>query len=146
MSKKLFFLPALLTLFAAFFVVSCNDESCDIEQADFVGQYSVVEDCSASAPAAYNVTITAGASATELLLANVWDSFSAPVNATIDCGNITISRQEPDNDDFFVEGTGTLEKRDNDVVVITISYKVTDETDPANIATDNCSSTVYTKL
>ncbi|MBV6438695.1 MAG: hypothetical protein DYG98_10020 [Haliscomenobacteraceae bacterium CHB4] len=146
MSKKLFLLPALLVMAAILFTPSCKDDSCDIAQSDFTGQYSVVEDCSSSAPAAYTVTITAGASEFDLKLANVWDSFTNAVDATIDCETITIPRQEPDNDDFFVEGSGTLEKRDNDVIVITISYTVTDETDPANIATDNCTSTVYTKL
>ena len=148
MSKKLFFLPAFLMIAAALFIFSCGDDedTCDILQSDFVGQYSVDEDCSTSAPAAYNVTITAGTSTSEVRLANVWDSFGAAVVATIDCESITIARQEPDGDDYFIEGNGTLEKRDNDVIVITISYSVTDETDPANILTDVCTQTIYTKL
>lgn len=146
MSKKLFLLPALLVIAALLFTPSCKDDSCDITQDDFKGQYAVVEDCTSSAPAAYTVTITVGASEFDVKLANVWDTFTNAVDATIDCETITIPRQEPDGDKFFVQGSGTLEKGDNDVIVITISYTVTDESDPANIDTDNCNSTIYTKL
>jgi len=147
MSKKLFLLPAILLMGATLFIFSCGeDDTCDITQSDFVGQYAVVEDCSSSAAAAYTVTITAGTSTSEILLANVWNTYAAAVKATIDCENLTIVRQDPDNDKYFIEGTGILEKRDNDVVIITISYSVSNETDPANIETDNCTQTIYTKL
>lgn len=147
MSKKLFLLPALMVAASIFFITSCGeDETCDIVQSDYTGQYSVNEDCSSSAPAAYTVTISAGSTDSEVLMANVWDSFGAAVKATIDCETITIARQEPDGDKYFIEGNGILEKRDNDVIVITLSYTVKDESDPANILTDACSQTIYTKL
>ncbi len=130
-----------------FFITSCDeDATCDITQSDFTGQYSVSEDCSSSAPAAYTVTISAGSTDTEVLMANVWDSYAAAVKATIDCETLTIERQDPDGDKYFIEGNGILEKRDNDVIVITISYTVKNENDPANIETDACSQTIYTKL
>lgn len=146
MSKRLFLLPALLIGAFLMLTPACKDSSCDIQQTDFLGQYAVVEDCSSSNPAAYNVTVTAGASEADVKLANFWGTFTNAVNASISCDVLTIDRQEPDNDKFFVEGSGTLEKRDNDVVVITITYSVTDETDPANKKTDNCTQTIYTKL
>lgn len=145
MSKKLF--PFLALFVAAFlFTPACKDSDCDIQQSDFLGQFAVVEDCSSSPPAAYNVTATAGASEFDVQLANFWGLFTNAVNATISCEVITIERQEPDNDGYFVEGSGTLEKRDNDVVIITLTYTVTDESDPQNILTDNCTQTIFTKL
>jgi len=71
---------------------------------------------------------------------NVWDYFSADVDATIDGNVISIPRQEPDSDGFYVEGSGTI----NTTVtpnVITIDYKVTDETIPATIVTDDVNGT-----
>lgn len=143
MSKKLFILPAFI--FGAiliFTATSCGDD-CKFDQKDFIGDYLVSEDCSASPAASYSVTISANGE-TDVKLTNVWNLFVATVNATVDCETITIARQEPDSDGFFVEGSGTIEKSGGNVT-INLTYTVTDETDPANIKTDNCSSTVYTK-
>ncbi|MEZ4894856.1 MAG: hypothetical protein R2778_17810 [Saprospiraceae bacterium] len=78
-------------------------------------------------------------------ITNVWNAFLNSVNATIDCETITIARQEPDSDGYFVEGSGFYEKT-NGVETITISYTVTKEAGGSVISTDNCSQTVYTKL
>lgn len=144
MSKKLFFLPALFfAAFVMFTSTSCGDK-CDFDQKDFVGQYNVSEDCSASAPSSYNVTITADGE-TGLRLTNVWGLFGGAVKATFDCETLTISRQEPDNDGYFIEGSGIIEKSGGNIT-INMTYTVTDETVPGDIKSDNCSSTVYTKL
>jgi hypothetical protein len=143
MNKKLLVLPALLLGAILMFTTSCGDD-CKIDQKDFVGQYNVSEDCSASSSSSYNVTIVANGEV-DVKISNFWGLFSNSVNATIDCESISIPRQEPDGDKFFVEGSGTLEKNDGNIT-INITYTVTDETDAANILTDNCSSTVYTKL
>jgi hypothetical protein len=144
MSKKLFFLPALLLVSAALYFSSCGDD-CKVKIEDFVGQFVVTEDCSNSQPSSYTVTITKGATDTEVKISNFWSLFGAAVTANVDCDFIDIPRQEPDNDKYFVEGSGTLSQED-DIIVINITYKVTDETDPANITTDNCTSTQYIKI
>ena len=143
MRKNLFLLPALLLVASALFVPSCTKD-CKFKQADYTGTYSVVEDCSASTPQAYSVSILAGATETDVKITSFWKLFGAAVNATIDCETITIARQEPDADKYFVEGSGFIEKN-NGVTTITISYTVTDETDPAAIKSDVCTQTVYTK-
>ena len=144
MSKKLFLLPALMLVASVLFLSSCKKD-CSFKQDDYSGAFSVVEDCSASTPAAYSVVIAAGTTETDLNLINVWEYFGAATKATIDCETITIARQEPDGDKFFVEGSGFIEKN-NGVTTITLSYTVTDETDPAAIKSDNCTQTIYTKL
>ena len=143
MNKKLLVLPALLLGAILMFTTSCGDD-CKFDQKDFIGQYNVTEDCSASAPSSYNVTIVANGEV-DVKITNFWGLFANSVNATIDCESISIPRQEPDGDKFFVEGSGTIEKNDGNIT-INITYKVTDESDANNILTDNCSSTVYTKL
>jgi len=143
MRKNLFLLPALLLVASALFVPSCTKD-CKFKQADYLGTYSLDEDCSASAPAIYNVTIIAGATDTEVKISKVWDRFVAGTVATIDCETITIARQQPDNDNFFVEGSGFIEKADGRTT-ITMSYTVTDETVPGAINSDNCSQTVFVK-
>lgn len=144
MSKKLFLLPAIMLVAAVMFVSSCGKD-CSFTSDDYAGQYSVVEDCSASAASAYNVTVTKGATDTDLKMANVWNLFVAAVNATTSCETITIPRQEPDGDKFFIEGSGFIEKK-NGTTTITMSYTVSDETDAANIKKDECTQTIYTKL
>lgn len=143
MSKKLFILPALMLVASVLFITSCGKD-CKFSQSDYAGTYTVVEDCSVSTPAAYSVTLIAGATETDVKITNVWDSFIAATNATIDCETISIPRQEPDGDKFFVEGSGFIEKNDG-TTTITLSYTVSDETDPANIKKDECTQTIYTK-
>lgn len=120
--------------------------ACTVESREkFAGSWNVVEDCSASVPAAYVTIVANGATIVDVTITNFWGAFQNIVNATIDGNTITIGRQEPDNDDFFVEGTGTIDLS-GAKPVITMNYTVTDESDPANIATDNCTSSVWTKI
>mgnify|MGYP000898373994 CR=1 FL=1 len=140
MSKKLFIFPALLLVASLLLVTSCKKD-CSFKQSDYSGTYVVSEDCSNSAPAAYAIIATPGASETEVLLVNVWDKFGAGVKATIDCETITIARQEPDGDSFFVEGSGFIDKKDG-VTSITLSYTVTDES-VSPIDTDECTGSVF---
>lgn len=144
MSKKLFVIPALLlAAFGVAFLASCKKD-CKFDSGDYVGQFAVNEDCANSAPAAYTITITPGSTDTEIKIANFWDKFGAAVTATIDCETLTIARQNPDNDTFFVEGSGTIEKS-GDITTLTLTYTVED-VDPADPGTDNCTSSVFTKL
>lgn len=144
MSKKLFFIPALiLGAFLIFTSTSCGDD-CKFDQKDFVGQYLVTEDCSSSQPASYNVTVSADGE-TDVKITGFWEFFSNTVHATVDCGNITIHRQEPDGDGYFVEGSGFIEKSGGNIT-INVTYTVTQEAGGTVLATDDCTSTVYTKL
>lgn len=142
MIKKLF-LPALLLVASVVYFSACTKD-CKFKQTDYTGQYSVTEDCSNSPASAYTVTVTANGD-TGLKITNFWGAFGNSVQATFDCETITIARQEPDNDKFFVEGSGFITK-DGNTVTLTISYTVSDETDAANIKKDECTQTVYTKL
>ncbi|MBL7802731.1 MAG: hypothetical protein JNL02_03275 [Saprospiraceae bacterium] len=144
MSKKLFFLPVLMLVLAVGALTTACDKECETKQNDYTGSYLVTEDCSASTPTSYASIVSAGAADNEVLITNFWGAFQASVRATIDCDNITIARQEPDGDKFFVEGSGTRSK-DGDRVTITFSYTVTDETNPASIGTDNCSNTTFVR-
>lgn len=150
MSKKLFLLPALLLALAIGTMTTSCDKECKTDQNDFVGQWSVVEDCSNSVGQSYTATIVAGAADNEVLISTFYGpagtgGFLAAVRATIDCDNITIARQEPDGDEFFVEGSG-FRTKDGDRVTITWDYTVTNEIGGTVNDSDDCRSTVYTKL
>lgn len=66
-----------------------------------------------------------------LLIGNVWNAFVNPVKAGVNENTLTIPRQEPDGDRYFVEGNGIFR---NDTIFI--SYKVTDE-NYKNVLTEN---------
>lgn len=126
------------------------DGKCTVEsRSKFVGNYLVNETCSNSGTAApYNVGISNGATAVDVNLAGFYGpvaqgGFVAPVKATIDGTTITIARQEPDNDDIFVEGSGSVVVSGASTI-ITITYKVTDETG-ATIITNQCNNVTFTK-
>ncbi|MBL7829120.1 MAG: hypothetical protein JNJ57_20965 [Saprospiraceae bacterium] len=142
MIKKLF-LPAVLLTASVMFFSSCGKD-CKFEQNDYTGQYAIDEDCSNSQAQSYTITVTANGE-TGVKIANFWGLFGAAVEASFDCETITIARQEPDGDGYFVEGSGFIEKADG-VTSLTISYTVTDETDPANIKSDECSQSLFIKL
>lgn len=110
---------------------------CDTEQrAKFLGTFAVSDVCSNSGNSDYNVTISAGtAGITEVRVTNFYGLFTSAVVATVDGNTITIARQQPDNDNIFVEGTGTISG-----TTITFSYAISDETDSANIVTDSCTA------
>jgi hypothetical protein len=81
----------------------------------------------------------------EVGIINFWDAFFAPVIATVQNDTLTIARQEPDGDAFFVEGRGVYTKDANGVVRILFNYVVSDESS-VPIQTDVCTNTVFTKL
>jgi hypothetical protein len=90
--------------------------------------WQVTEDGTQSTAASYIINITPnGTVANGIYISNVWDNFVGTVNATVNGSTITIPRQAPDSDGFYVEGTGTLNSNLNPVT-ITVKYKVTDET------------------
>jgi len=115
----------------------CNTE----QRAKFLGSYVVDDNCSSSGVTTYNTTIvTSTAGVTEVRLTNFWGEFTNAVVATVSGSTITIARQEPSGDGFFVEGSGTISGN-----TITWTYTITDERDAANIVTDNCVDATWTK-
>lgn len=110
------------------------------------GSYDVSEDCSLTPPSLYFALITQGSTSNEFRITNFWEIFSNPVKVTVDGFSLTIARQEPDSDHFFVEGTGTFTKNSSGPDMITFSYTVTDETNPNAITSETCTNTVYVKL
>jgi len=111
-----------------------------ISKGKFKGTYSVRDSCTSSGISTYSVTIdTLTVGVDKVLITNFWDLFNNPVRASIDVDNITISSQEPDNDGFWVAGTGT--KSGNK---ININYVITDST-ASPVDRDSCFS-VWTKI
>lgn len=126
------------------------DEKCSVQtRTKIVGNYLVNETCSNSGTApAYNVTIGNGTADDEISFLGFYGpaaqgGFIAPVKTTVDGTTITIARQEPDNDDIFVEGTGTFSTA-GAATILTITYRVTDET-VTPIITNQCNNVVFTK-
>lgn len=122
-----------------------NGQCTVLTSSKFIGSYNVTEDCSKSDPASYTATIVAGTGSSEVRITNFWALFQNYVTATIDGNTLTIARQEPDNDNFFVQGSGTLAVEAGGQTVITITYTVSDETGPAPV-NDVCTNTRYVKL
>lgn len=167
MSKKLFLFSALLMGLMVALVPACNSDKCPdtcgsgvclddgscncdpgyeydadgictvLTQDKFVGLYTVSENCS-NAP--YIVEIVVNADVSKVGIKNFWDVFQAQVIASISGTSITIARQEPDNDKFFVEGTGTLSTNAAGKTVVSLSYTVSDEGVPSS-GTKSCTAT-----
>ncbi|MDO8367961.1 MAG: PKD domain-containing protein [Saprospiraceae bacterium] len=117
---------------------------CTVEtRAKFLGNYSVTEDCSLSSPSTYTISVTAGATINEVKINNFWDVFINSVKATIAGSTITIASQEPDQDDFVVEGSGSIDISQTPNVM-TITYTVTD-TNGIPIS-DVCTNSMFIKL
>ncbi|WP_052599614.1 hypothetical protein [Aureispira sp. CCB-QB1] len=114
----------------------CNTEM----RAKFIGSWVVSDTCTRSIPATYTVTTTnASSNIKNFNIVNFWDQFTGVVVAGVTSSTeFTISRQEPDNDKFFVESIGAGSISGN---TITIKYVVSDETDANNIKRDTCMST-----
>lgn len=103
--------------------------------------YSVADVCTNSNPANYTTTVSAHPTdMSQVNITNFWGTFTNAVVATVSGNTITIARQQPDNDGFYVAGTGTISG-----TVITFSYTITDETDPNTIVTDACNNVTWTK-
>ena len=75
----------------------------------------------------YNSSIVAGSGVTEVKISNFSDYFVNDVIATVSGSSITIASQDPDNDLYRVEGTGTFNAVDGK---ITWTYTITN---PANL-------------
>jgi hypothetical protein len=167
MSKKLFLFSALLFGMTIALVPACNgdkcpdtcgngicleDGACDCDpgyeydtdgicnvltQSKFVGVYTASENC-VTGP--YLVEIVANTDVTKVGIKSFWKLFQNQVIATVDGTTLTIARQEPDNDNFFVEGSGTLSTNTAGKTVISLNYTVKDE-DPAGPSTTSCTTT-----
>jgi hypothetical protein len=119
---------------------------CNVEvRTKFLGNYTTNETCSNSGTAApYLVGVSNGAGISDVLLSGFYGptdtgGFVAAVKATVDGTSITIARQEPDNDNIFVEGSGSISGN-----VMTMTYSVSDETG-GTIITNTCSNVIFTK-
>lgn len=113
----------------------------------FIGQWNVADVCSTSGTSNYNVTVLAGTGSNllEVRITNFWGTFANAVTATVDAsGTITITRQQPDNDNYFVVGSGAISSTLN---TITFTYTITQEDAAGNVlATDACNSVTWTKI
>ena len=72
-----------------------------------------------------------------LLISGFWNAFLAPVSATLSGDAITIDRQEPDADSYFVQGSAV----EATPGTLGANYRITGEDDPTAILTDICQST-----
>lgn len=113
------------------------------ERAKFLGTWAVSDVCSNSGNSSYTVVVSKNASGiTEISITNFWGTFQAAVKGTVTGNTFTIPRQEPDNDGFFVESTGTVTINELETR-INMTFTVTEEPIGGGtvIATDNCTST-----
>ncbi len=119
------------------------DGSCKVKSQDkYVGTYTVSEVGSNSGPATFLAGIVAGATVTDISFTGFYGpaaegGFQAAVKATIDGNVITIARQQPDNDNVFVVGSGTYDPATNKIA---LTYNVTDES-VTPIVTNSCTAT-----
>lgn len=121
-----------------------GDDCTTLTRSKFLGTWGVTEDCSQSAAATYSVTISSSPNGNDqVLISNFWDAFGSAVVATVDGDQLTIASQEPDNDDYFVNGSGTITTT-NGVSTITITYNVEDRTQTPTV-TDVCTGSVWIK-
>lgn len=118
---------------------------CNVQWASqYVGKYTVTDECSLSGTATYEVEISTEGTGSikDLVIKNAWNAFEYPALATLTAENkFKIVRQNPDGDNFYIEAGGTLSA---DKKSITVWFRVWDEKDPANITMDECTS-VWTK-
>ncbi len=115
----------------------CNTEI----REKFIGSWTVTDACTASSSSSYTVTTTKNNTILlDLNITNFWDVFNASVVANVNGSTFNIPRQEPDNDDFFVESVGdaTINAALNRV---NVTFVITDETVPGVVAADTCTST-----
>lgn len=121
-----------------------NGKCTVVSRDKFLGAYLVDEDCSLTPASTYPANVTVGGAIDKVHITNFWATFFNPIQATVHNDTLTIARQEPDGDGFFVEGRGVYAKNASGIGTITFNYKVSDETQ-APILMENCISTVYTK-
>jgi len=112
----------------------CNTEN----RAKFQGSWTVSDNCSQSGTASYTVSVTA--STTDILevkITNFWGTFVNQGTATIDGSTINIARQEPDADQWFISGSGTINAAANSIAW---NYNISNETG-ASPEVDVCTAT-----
>jgi len=99
--------------------------------------YSATENGSSSGGSNYDLTIKQSSSdVTKVLIYKLWDTFTNNTSATISGNKITFSRQSPDNDGYYVEGSGTISG-----TTISVDYTVTKEAGGSVISTDHVTGT-----
>lgn len=109
------------------------------ERTNFVGNWLVTDNCSLSGSYSYSVTISISPlTADEIEITNFWGTFSNKAIAKINGTTITIIRQQPDLDMYFIQGNGDINASGN---TINWNYSVSDETNSQYIMTDVCNST-----
>jgi len=120
---------------------------CNVEvRAKLIGKFSTLEQCSGDpAPFPYDITVTAGATVTDINIFNFFDSFaSSAVRATINGNSLTIAAQTPvAGGDLEVAGSGTFQTNSAGKVEMTISYTVVDKS--GSNPTASCTGTVFVK-
>lgn len=117
---------------------------CTIEaRAKFLGNYSIIEQCTFSSQSSYEISVGAGVNISEVKINNFWGIFVNSVIATVSGTTINIAAQEPDQDGFVVEGSGSIDIFQTPIVM-TISYTVTD-TNGISIS-DVCTNSMFVKL
>lgn len=135
---------------SAALAAGCEEDACDPgfereggacvdSRLRLVGTWTVSETCSASGTSNYAVEIALAPAVPDgLLISSFWNLFLTPVRASLSVDAITVDRQEPDADSYFVQGTGVVEDEPGS---LSFDYRVTDETDETAILTDRCQST-----
>jgi len=118
------------------------DGLCNVEMREkFIAIFTVDDSCTTTGNDSYTITINkptdASAGITEITISEFWE-FNAKIEATVSGSTISIARQEPDSDGFYVEGEGTIS---SDETTVTMTFKATNENDPQNIIIDDCSTT-----
>ncbi|MFT5859544.1 MAG: hypothetical protein ACI865_001647 [Flavobacteriaceae bacterium] len=109
-------------------------------QASWLGTGAVTDDCNfALFPLANAPVISAGGSATELVISNMFDLVGGSVNATINGASITIPQQTVNITlgNIILSGTGTMNASGTEFVV---DYTY-DNTTPIIGGTGNCTAT-----
>ena len=113
-----------------------------LDQASWIGDYDVVDDCGTAASLQDVQTFAAGATTNDIIISNVVDLVGGDLNATISGTTLTIPQQDIDLSvgTLTISGTGTM---NNDGTAITLSYTY-DNTTPFIGGQGTCTAT-YTK-
>jgi hypothetical protein len=119
-----------------------TDGACIEVRAKMIGNYNVTEDCAGTA-SGYISVVGNNAEVTKININNFFDSFSNPVVATVDGNTLTIAEQEPDGDNYLVEGTGAFTDGATDAddkITLTFTVKEVDDTGSV-LQTASCTAT-----
>lgn len=98
--------------------------------------WSASETGSLSGASTYSINILSSSTAVDkILISNMYGVYKNDVVATVSGSTLTIVRQDPDGDKFYVQGSGTLSGSN-----INITYTVSDESGTTTL-TDNVTGT-----